>query len=676
MDNINKPRKIFPEYFSDFGNHSKLVASNPANRHKRKLLEALDMLQGRRVFFIISLILSLVFLQIACSQQSAPNNVADTKTKPQQTTNSTTPTTSEPAKEDNKPVEMEAPKPQPMTVDMVKNEKISLAKRDKSTGNLDVGVEGGVDGGIVGGVAGGVVGGVIGGTGPAADPPPPPGYQPNVTKGLASPNSVNMAVSPVASSTSKPQPMQIAPATEQEHVGSEDYTKYSINKMTETKKDNLSTFSIDVDTGSYTIARRKLNEGYLPPSQSVRVEEFINYFQYKYPQPVTEHPFSVSMEASASPFNQNRHLLRIGIKGRTVEAQQRPNAHLTFLVDTSGSMQSADKIGLVKDSLRMLVENLHPTDTVAITTYAGGVRLVLPPTSAANKELIIKSLYQLEAGGGTAMESGIQLAYQQALAQLNQARTGDINRVIICSDGDANIGNTSPTQILAQIQDYVKRGITVTTMGFGMGNYKDSMMEQFANKGNGNYFYIDGVPEARRVFSERLTSNLQVIAKDVKIQVEFDPSTVSKYRLVGYENRDIADADFRNDKVDAGEIGPGHTVTALYELELNPQRTNNIATVRLRYKAPNGEKAKEVAAAFTSDRVQEVFNKTSEDYRFTIAVAAFAEVLRGSKEAKNWSLDSIANIARSANSLKIEERQEFLSLINRTQKLRTHLTPQ
>lgn len=638
------------------------------------------MLQGRRVFFIISLILSLVFLQIACSQQSAPN-VADTKTKPQQTINSTTPTTSEPAKEDNKPIEMEAPKPQNvpqiLSVDTAKNEKVSLAKRDKSAGNLDVGVEGGVDGGIVGGVAGGVIGGVIGGTGPAADPPPPPpGYTPPaapsvVTKSLPSPNSVNMAVSPVASSTPRPQAVP-----EQEYTGSEDYTKYSINKMTETKKDNLSTFSIDVDTGSYTIARRKLNEGYLPPSQSVRVEEFINYFQYKYPQPVTEHPFSVSMEASASPFNQNRHLLRIGIKGRTVEAQQRPNAHLTFLVDTSGSMQSADKIGLVKDSLRMLVENLHPTDTVAITTYAGGVRLVLPPTSAANKDLIIKSLYQLEAGGGTAMESGIQLAYQQALAQLNQARPGDINRVIICSDGDANIGNTSPTQILAQIQDYVKKGITVTTMGFGMGNYKDSMMEQFANKGNGNYFYIDGVPEARRVFSERLTSNLQVIAKDVKIQVEFDPSTVSKYRLVGYENRDIADADFRNDKVDAGEIGPGHTVTALYELELNPQRTNNIATVRLRYKAPNGEKAKEVAAAFTSDRVQEVFNKTSEDYRFTIAVAAFAEVLRGSKEAKNWSLDSIANIARSANSLKIEERQEFLSLINRTQKLRTHLTPQ
>ncbi len=636
------------------------------------------MLQGRRVFFIISLILSLVFLQIACSQQSAPNNVADTKTNKQQSINSTTPTTSEPAKEDNKPVDMQAPKPQTLSMETPKNEKVAIAKREKFTGNLDVGAEGGVDGGIVGGVvggvAGGVIGGVIGGTGPAAEPPPPPpGYTPPVAKGLASP-SVNMAVSPVASSTPRPQPMQIAP--EQERVGSEDYTKYSINKMTETKKDNLSTFSIDVDTGSYTIARRKLNEGYLPPAQSVRVEEFINYFQYKYPQPVTEHPFSVSMEASASPFNQNRHLLRIGIKGKTVEAQQRPNAHLTFLVDTSGSMQSADKIGLVKDSLRMLVENLRPTDTVAITTYAGSIRVVLPPTSAANKDLIIKSLYQLESGGGTAMESGIQLAYQQALAQLNQARPGDINRVIICSDGDANIGNTSPTQILTQIQDYVKRGITVTTMGFGMGNYKDSMMEQFANKGNGNYFYIDGVPEARRVFSERLTSNLQVIAKDVKIQVEFDPSTVSKYRLVGYENRDIADADFRNDKVDAGEIGPGHTVTALYELELNPQRTNNIATVKLRYKAPNGEKAKEVAVAFTADRVQEVFNKTSEDYRFTVAVAAFAEVLRGSKEAKSWSLDSIANIARSANSLKIEERQEFLSLINRTQKLRTHLTPQ
>jgi Ca-activated chloride channel family protein len=456
----------------------------------------------------------------------------------------------------------------------------------------------------------------------------------------------------------------------------EDYTKYSINKMTLTKEDNLSTFSIDVDTGSYTIARRKLNEGYLPPAQSVRVEEFINYFQYKYPQPATNHPFSVTMEASASPFNQGRHLLRVGIKGRTVEADQRPTSHLTFLVDTSGSMQSPDKIGLVKDSLRVLVENLRPTDTVAISTYAGGVKLVLPPTQATHKDLILKSLYQLEAGGGTAMASGIELAYQQALFQLQQGKKGDINRVIICSDGDANIGNTNPTEILKLIEGYVKQNITVSTIGFGMGNYKDSMMEQFANKGNGNYFYIDNIQEAKKVFSERLTSNLQVIAKDVKIQVEFDPATVAKYRLVGYENRDIADKDFRNDKVDAGEIGPGHTVTALYELELQPQRTNNLATVRLRYKAPEGEVAKEVATNFESNRVQQTFNKTSEDFRFTVAVAAFAEVLRGSKEARAWSLNTIANMVRESNSGKAEERQEFLSLINKAQQLKTHLAPQ
>lgn len=613
------------------------------------------MFQSRRVFFLISLILSIVFLQLACSQQSSqPSLVAKEQQKAITTTSNSNNPTAQPTNEsksvDAQPTENIVAKESPKSEPQSKRSKDSLSKlkADKNVGRLDVGVEGGVDVGVVGGVVGGVV------SSPMPPPPPPP------------------AKSFSAKIATKQQSESLA----RENQNSEEYTKYSINKMTSTKEDRFSTFSIDVDTASYTIARRKLTEGVLPPAQSVRVEEFVNYFQYNYPNPVTEHPFSVTMEASSSPFNQNRQLLRIGVKGRVVDAEQRPTTHLTFLIDTSGSMQQDDKIGYVKESLRTLVENLRPTDTVAISTYAGGVKLVLPPTSAAHKDLIISSLYQLEAGGGTAMESGIQLAYQQAFAQLQQAKKDDINRIIICSDGDANIGKTSPTELLKQIEGYVKQGITVSTIGFGMGNYKDAMMEQFANKGNGNYFYIDSLQESRRVFKDRLTSNLQVIAKDVKIQVEFDPSTVANYRLVGYENRDIADEDFRNDKVDAGEIGPGHTVTALYELELNPQVNSTLATVRLRYKAPNGEKAKEVSTIFTYDRLKPNFSQTSEDYRFSVAVAAFAEILRGSKEARNWSLTTIANIVKESNSSKLQERKEFLSLVNRAQEIKTHLAPQ
>lgn len=654
------------------------------------------MSHSRRVFFIITLVLSLVFLQVACSQSSNAPKMAEGSPNSQNTSTSTSNQSSNSSVNNETSVDEND---QNVNRDTTESQKFNNESTDSKTVNnpkvqsksLSTNVELGVE--VEGGVNGGATEGVIGSTGPLQEPPLPipEVYSAPSDKAVAQPSVAPKPLPPAApsSSVSVPQVVRrsegVVKEVEKKKLDdlakldpqtAEDYTKYSINKMTLTKEDNLSTFSIDVDTGSYTIARRKLNEGYLPPAQSVRVEEFINYFQYKYPQPATNHPFSVTMEASASPFNQGRHLLRVGIKGRTVEADQRPTSHLTFLVDTSGSMQSPDKIGLVKDSLRVLVENLRPTDTVAISTYAGGVKLVLPPTQATHKDLILKSLYQLEAGGGTAMASGIELAYQQALFQLQQGKKGDINRVIICSDGDANIGNTNPTEILKLIEGYVKQNITVSTIGFGMGNYKDSMMEQFANKGNGNYFYIDNIQEAKKVFSERLTSNLQVIAKDVKIQVEFDPATVAKYRLVGYENRDIADKDFRNDKVDAGEIGPGHTVTALYELELQPQCTNNLATVRLRYKAPEGEVAKEVATNFESNRVQQTFNKTSEDFRFTVAVAAFAEVLRGSKEARAWSLNTIANMVRESNSGKAEERQEFLSLINKAQQLKTHLAPQ
>lgn len=455
----------------------------------------------------------------------------------------------------------------------------------------------------------------------------------------------------------------------------EGYKNYGVNPWTNTKKDQLSTFAVDVDTGSYTIARRKLNEGVLPPIDSVRVEEFVNYFKYSYPNPITKHSFSLTMEASNSPFNQNRYLLRIGLKGREVEAQKRPTAHLTFLVDTSGSMQSEDKIELVRKSLKMLVNHLQPQDTVAITTYAGGVSLVLPPTQISDKSVILSAIEGLGASGSTAMEAGIDLAYKQAL---NSLEPKSINRVIICSDGDANVGRTSPTEILKQIEGYVEQGITVSTIGFGMGNYKDTMMEQFANKGNGNYYYVDGISHAKRIFVEQLTGTLQVIAKDVKVQVEFNPASVLEYRLVGYENRDIADEDFRNDEVDAGEIGAGHMVTAIYEVKLQKQPTKELATVRLRYKTPDANKqtpAEEVVASLDLTRIEQNFNSTSEDFRFSIAVAAFAEILRNSQAAKDWSLDKIANIAETALQTNNKERQEFFQLVKKAQKLKPALPP-
>ncbi|MEW6732191.1 MAG: VWA domain-containing protein [Acidobacteriota bacterium] len=467
-----------------------------------------------------------------------------------------------------------------------------------------------------------------------------------------------------------PTPMSAQPKTpaQEAEPNTESYTSYGVNWMTEAAHDPVSTFAIDVDTASYTITRRKLTEGTLPPEAAVRVEEFLNYFKYRYPQPNGLHPFSVHTEAVGSPFNNRRHLLLVGLQGRQIAAVQRPKAHLIFLVDTSGSMQSYDKIGLVKQSLRILVNNLQPGDTVALTTYAGGVKTVLTPTGIEDKEEILNAIEQLEAGGGTAMASGIQLAYQQAHANLE---TDAINRIIICSDGDANIGNTSPNEILKDIEGYAKQGITVSTIGFGMGNYKDTMMEQFADKGNGNYYYIDNLAQAKRIFTEQLTGTLQVIAKDVKVQVEFNPAVVARYRLIGYENRNVADEDFRNDQVDGGEIGAGHTVTALYELELQSNaQTSEFATVRLRYKAPAEEQSQEFSSSISMAQIKKDFAKTSNDFRFAVAVAAFAEVLRDSQEARDWSLTQIEEIAHTTAAATNPERQELVSLIGKAKELK------
>ncbi len=452
--------------------------------------------------------------------------------------------------------------------------------------------------------------------------------------------------------------------------GSEDYKDYGKNPMVSPLEDRLSTFAVDVDTASYAIARRKLLEGHLPPQSSVRVEEFVNYFKYDFAAPAdAKKPFAVHMDMAPSPFAKERKLLRVGVQAKKLSLRERKNANLVFLVDVSGSMQSPDKLELAKRAMRVLVDNLKDGDTVSLVTYAGSTRVVLEPTGLEKKGEIISALEELRAGGSTAMSSGMELAYGLAAKALSP---DSLSRVIVLSDGDANIGNTNHESMLKTIAGKVKEGVTLSTIGFGMGNYKDTLMEQLANKGNGNYFYIDGMSQARRVFQEQLGGTLEVVAKDVKIQVDFDPKVVKRYRLVGYENRDVADNDFRNDKVDAGEIGAGHTVTAMYEVELIRDDAPP-ATVRLRAKKPKGSKSSETAYAFQQDKSYKSFEAAPADFRFASAVMGAAEILRGSEHATEWSLREVVQIAKGASDAHPTERSEFVSLVERAAELKGKL---
>ncbi|XYH99165.1 vWA domain-containing protein [Sorangium sp. So ce1128] len=468
----------------------------------------------------------------------------------------------------------------------------------------------------------------------------------------------------VAAARSAPPPAAVAvPAPEPQ--GSESYRDYGVNPVEDPAKDRLSTFAIDVDTASYAIARRKILEGALPPYQAVRAEEFLNYFDYGYASPATG-PFAVHLAAAPSPFTVGHHLVRVAVQGKRVPARERTPVHLVYLVDTSGSMQAPDRIELAKKSLRMLTESLKPGDTVALCTYAGSVREVLAPTGIESKGKILAAIADLTAGGSTAMASGIDLAY--GLAERTLVK-GHINRVVVLSDGDANVGPTSHEEILKTIKRARDKGITLSTVGFGQGNYKDLMMEQLANQGDGNYAYIDSEAQARRVFSEQVGGMLQVIARDVKIQVEFDPSFVKSYRLIGYENRDVADRDFRNDRVDAGEIGAGHSVTAIYDVELKaPALKGDGATpvvVRLRHKAPLGaDRAEETMFRMAASAVAPTFDAAPADFRFASAVAGFSEILRRSPHARSWRLSDVERIARAAASSK-GDQQEFIGIVRR-----------
>lgn len=445
---------------------------------------------------------------------------------------------------------------------------------------------------------------------------------------------------------------------------------HKVSSETQATVDHLSTFAIDVDTAAYAIARRSLISGAMPNPTLVRPEEFLNYFAYDYRPPRLKNGlFSIEIDGATSPIDDGdaTHLLRVGLMARPLSNEERMPANLVFLVDTSGSMASSDKLQLAKQSLAIAVKHLRPDDRVAITTYAGGIALVLPPTFARHEDRILAALESLASSGGTAMESGLSLAYAQASEMQSEGTT---TRIIVCSDGDANIGATSPDELLDRVRSYVDRGVSLSTIGYGDGNYRDAMMEQLANKGNGNYFYVDSERQAQRVFGRDLNKMIQDVAKDVKIQVAFDAHVVKRYRLVGYENRAIADEDFRRDEVDAGEIGAGHQVTALYELVLDAHAgEGRLGEVFVRAKRPGDDTAKETAMTITTDMVQRAFHRAPADLRFATAVVGAAELLRNGPRAKAWSYAQVISIAEGARAARDPDKQEFVALMSRAKEM-------
>jgi Ca-activated chloride channel family protein len=438
------------------------------------------------------------------------------------------------------------------------------------------------------------------------------------------------------------------------------------NPVVPTALDSKSTFAIDVDTASYTFARRLvLEQRSLPTRDDIRVEEWVNAFDYRLAPPTTA-PFAVSVEGAASPFDETRTLVKVALKGRVVTEAARKPAHLVFLVDVSGSMSSADRLPLAKRALAVLTKQLKPTDTVALVTYAGSTEVVLPPTSAGEQRRILDAVESLGAGGSTDMGSGMELAYRLAVKQVSRGTT---TRVVVLTDGDANIGkNLTVDQMLGAVHAYVDEGVTLTTVGFGVGNYRGNALEQLADKGNGQALYVDGEKAIEKAFRQNLTGTLEVIAKDVKVQVTFDPKVVSSYRLLGYENRAVADEDFRNDRVDAGELGAGHAVTALYEVALT-SRAGALGSVAVRGQLPDSGEPFELEQPITRAAVSHALAEVGADFRFATAVALGADTLRGNAIG-SWSLSAIADLAEAAVDER-EDRAEFVQLLRRAEQLRT-----
>jgi Ca-activated chloride channel family protein len=447
------------------------------------------------------------------------------------------------------------------------------------------------------------------------------------------------------------------------------FEDYGTNPFVDASQDNLSTFAVDVDTGSYTLARSYLNDYYLPPPEAIRLEEFVNYFDQDYPLP-QQSAFNIVMEAAPTPFSvENSVVLRVGLQGYEVAPEDRPDATLIFVVDVSGSMEGPERLGAVKAALLTLLDELRPGDSIGIVVYGSKGRVVLEPTPVSERNKIEKAINKLQSSGSTFAEEGLRLAYEQATAHYDPQR---INRLILCSDGVANVGETGPDAILEIVRQQAREGITVTTVGFGMGNYNDVLMEQLADDGDGQYFYVDSQAEAERIFAHELTGTLLTIAKDAKVQVDFNPEAVVAYRLMGYENRDVADEDFRNDEVDAGEIGAGHSVTALYEVVLAEQAQGTVATVHLRWEDPDSGDVTEIEHSLGVADVLSDFGAASPRFKLDVVVAAFADVLGEGAWAQTVGLAELLDMADDiADELSGDpEVQELVDLIRLAMELR------
>ncbi len=468
----------------------------------------------------------------------------------------------------------------------------------------------------------------------------------------------------------------------------EGYSAIHENGFKDVLHNPLSTFSIDVDKASYSNVRRFLNMGQLPPKDAVRIEEMINYFNYDYPEPEGKHPFSVYTEISQCPWNGSHQLLHVGLKGKSIDKSDLPPSNLVFLIDVSGSMSSANKLPLLKQAFKMLVNELRPEDRVAMVVYAGAAGLVLESTDGSEKPKIIAALDQLQSGGSTAGGAGLKLAYK--VAQENFIEDGN-NRIILATDGDFNIGSSSNAEMERLIEEKREKGVFMTVLGFGMGNYKDDKMEIIADKGNGNYAYIDNIQEARKVLITEFGGTLFTIAKDVKFQIEFNPARVKGYRLVGYENRLLNDEDFNDDKKDAGEMGAGHTVTALYEIipagsgeslksidalkyqekggeekaskQVKADPSAELMTIKLRYKQPDGNTSTKVEIPVKGIVLDP--DRTSENFRFSAAIAEFGMILRNSEYKADASMEHVIAMVKGARGEDEEGyRSEFLNLVN------------
>ena len=506
--------------------------------------------------------------------------------------------------------------------------------------------------------------------------------------GIAPENPISMAVSEemapaemAAAVEMEAQPLPLPTGEPSDDFNTEEYDRIYENQFLDALSNPLSTVSIDVDTASYSNARRFINDSILPPADTVRIEEFINYFNYDYPQPTDEHPFSINVEVSEAPWNRDHQLVHIGLQGLDVPKEELPPSNLVFLLDVSGSMNQANKLPLVKRGFQLLVDQMDERDSVAIVVYAGAAGLVLPSTNGTNKAAILQALENLEAGGSTAGGEGIKLAYDIATENFIE---GGNNRVILATDGDFNVGPSSDAELIRLIEEKREEGIFLTILGFGTGNYKDSKMEQLADKGNGNYAYLDSIREANKVLVSEMAGTLLTIAKDVKIQIEFNPAKVQAYRLIGYENRLLAKEDFDDDTKDAGELGAGTAVTFLYEIvpggadeELRPtpelkyqdtevseeaEQTNELLTLKLRYKQPDGDESILMTHPVLDETLP--LDQTSDNFRFSAAVAEFGMLLRDSAFKGDATYENVRELARSAMGAdKTGYRLEFMQMV-------------